>query len=542
MLCTVLSRGSTAPVSGQDTVPDDNQNIPAHAWIVLASPGCDGCGWLKRTFLPGLRNPASQPLPPVWFVDLDMAGGYELLMQIERVVGTEGTTFPALLIGNDMRYGRTRIQAAREKILRDGFSQQLSTDVVRLLRPGGPVRCFFEKPPTTSNHETNPVPSPAIVVPDPSSPSAHVTENDSARPHSQAHVLYFDTPGCRGCRRADKQVIYLRHKFPDRKIATVSAFARNGRALQMAVATRLGVPTEKRLAAPMFASESRALYGTALTDQALVALLRTSDTEPFWWTWDETTALATADQELRRLGTGLKLTTLAAVALADGVNPCAFAVITFLVSYLTLGGRLQRRMILVHGFAFCAGVFILYFLIGIGLTKILEHLQRMRPVYRTVLGLMGVACVVLGVAAARDAVAARRNGAQAMRFGMPETLRNLAHRLIRQRVGKGAVLAGTFGLGFVVSGIELVCTGQVYFPAIGYIADTAPTAQIYGYLLWYNAFFILPLLAVVAAGAYGLSSRKLAAWGGRHAALTRALVAAVLLLLGGALVSFAATG
>ena len=43
----------------------------------------------------------------------------------------------------------------------------------------------------------------------------------------------------------------------------------------------------------------------------------------------------------------------------DGINPCAFATIIFLVSYLTFAGK-KSREILLYGTIFTSGVFIAY--------------------------------------------------------------------------------------------------------------------------------------------------------------------------------------
>ena len=56
--------------------------------------------------------------------------------------------------------------------------------------------------------------------------------------------------------------------------------------------------------------------------------------------------------------------------LVDGINPCAFAVIVFFVSFLTVY-KYTRKEIIIVGTAYCAAVFAAYVLIGLGLFKFL---------------------------------------------------------------------------------------------------------------------------------------------------------------------------
>ena len=49
--------------------------------------------------------------------------------------------------------------------------------------------------------------------------------------------------------------------------------------------------------------------------------------------------------------------------LVDGVNPCAFAVIVFFISFLTVY-KYNRREIILVGSAYCLAVFVAYFLLG----------------------------------------------------------------------------------------------------------------------------------------------------------------------------------
>jgi cytochrome c biogenesis protein CcdA len=258
---------------------------------------------------------------------------------------------------------------------------------------------------------------------------------------------------------------------------------------------------------------------------------------PFWQTWDEAAALAAARRELYRLAASFTVPTVLGAGLADGINPCAFAVVIFLVSTLTLTGGLGRWQALVFGLLFCLGVFLCYFLIGLGFVRGLTALQDWAPLARTVFLATGGLCLVFAAGAFSDVVTARRRGPTAMRFGMPPRLHRLAHRLIRASAARRVLGLGAVLLGVVVSGLELVCTGQVYLPVIVFINSTAPGRQSLLLLIAYNLAFITPLLVVVGLAAGGVASKHLAQWAARHAILTRTLTGIALLALGLAMLS-----
>lgn len=71
------------------------------------------------------------------------------------------------------------------------------------------------------------------------------------------------------------------------------------------------------------------------------------------------------------------------------------------------------------------------------------------------------------------------------------------------------ILIGSLILGFIVSLFMLVCTGQVYFPIIGYMVRTSnKMVKGISLLLLYDLAFILPLTTVFILTYFGVSSEK----------------------------------
>ena len=92
--------------------------------------------------------------------------------------------------------------------------------------------------------------------------------------------------------------------------------------------------------------------------------------------------------------------------------------------------------------------------------------------------------------------------------------------------------AGGFAAGAVVAVLEGICTGQMYFPTIVFMART-PELRAYGYayLFLYNLLFIAPLVGVLLAASHGLHFRRLSDLLRSHVVLGKVLLACAFFLL-----------
>ena len=66
----------------------------------------------------------------------------------------------------------------------------------------------------------------------------------------------------------------------------------------------------------------------------------------------------------------VSLITITVAALADSFNPCGIAALMILLYNLVKTGKSHK--ILTHGLAFIAGVFVVYFLFGLGAFQFLK--------------------------------------------------------------------------------------------------------------------------------------------------------------------------
>lgn len=202
----------------------------------------------------------------------------------------------------------------------------------------------------------------------------------------------------------------------------------------------------------------------------------------------------------------LSLVALIIGALADGLNPCAFTTLVFLISYLSFIGR-RGKQLLLSGFLFSMGVFIAYFLSGIGLMEIINQLAALRFIGQAMRWLVAIIAAFFGFFNLYDFLVLKSGRPERLKLGLGDQLTQKIHRIIRAEKQAAGYLS-SLSMGVAVGLLELPCTGQVYFPIIMMVREMSPVrAEAIVYLLLYNFIFLLPLLAVFVGAYYGLSNQ-----------------------------------
>jgi hypothetical protein len=115
-----------------------------------------------------------------------------------------------------------------------------------------------------------------------------------------------------------------------------------------------------------------------------------------------------------------------------------------------------------------------------------------------------------------------------MTLKLPDGLRKRINKVIRENARVEAFVAVALVTGFVVSLLELACTGQVYFPTIAYVTSVPELAsRAILYLLLYCLMFILPLVVVFLMSYFGTTSERLGLFLVRHIGTIKLLTALV---------------
>lgn len=222
----------------------------------------------------------------------------------------------------------------------------------------------------------------------------------------------------------------------------------------------------------------------------------------------------------------LSILPIAAAGLIDGVNPCAFTTLIFLLASLALAGR-GRREVLLIGSLFSLAVFLSYLGIGYGLFAALRAASTIGIVSLVLRWVLVAALVVFAGLSVYDYTLIRRGRPTEILLQLPAAFKRQIHTSIRTHVRTAAIAGSSLVLGFLVSIFEFACTGQVYLPLLAYVARIGGGARAFGLLVLYNVFFILPLLLVFAASYLGVSSGRITTFFQTHMGKVKLALAVV---------------
>jgi len=196
---------------------------------------------------------------------------------------------------------------------------------------------------------------------------------------------------------------------------------------------------------------------------------------------------------------GITLPLVIVSAFVDGINPCAFALLVFFLSYL-FSIQQSRGKILAMGSTYIIGLFVTYFLIGFGILRSvsffgIEHF----------FGLVGVVLMIaLGVVAIADYMAPGRFSIRFPSKAVPT---------FKSTVQKATIPAALL-LGGFVGLCEFPCTGAIYGGVLAYLSTQTTYFSGVIYLILYNLIFVLPLIVLLLFASNARRLTKIDAW--RH--------------------------
>ena len=347
-------------------------------------------------------------------------------------------------------------------------------------------------------------------------------------PAAPIHAAYFFQDGCDVCERAERDLAYIQQKYPQLVLRRINIA--EGGPLNTYLSERSGVPEARRMTAPALFIGDSYLLGEDVRAPGIQAMLQpyleSGAPEP-WAGYDEAAATSSIVERFRSFG----LLAVIGAGLLDGVNPCAFATIIFLLSYLAVRKRTGKAL-LMSGAAFTLGVFLTYLGVGFGLLKALTALPFLNAISKWLYGATALLCLVLAVGSLQDARKARQGKLDDMSLTLPDRLKKVSHKLIREGTTSRWLIPASLGLGLVVSLIELACTGQVYLPTIVFVLGVPELRTRAALtLILYNLMFIVPLVAVFLLVYFGTTSQQLLAWMRRNAALVKTIMAGFFVMM-----------
>lgn len=198
------------------------------------------------------------------------------------------------------------------------------------------------------------------------------------------------------------------------------------------------------------------------------------------------------------------------IGLADGFNPCAFFILTFLLTAMIMAAgeeedaKKKRGKILLVGGIFVIFSGAIYFLfMGLWLNVFLYAKQILLLTL-----VAGLIAVFAGFVNIKDYFAFQRG----LSFTLPKSEKGKFMSKVEKLKdvrSMWALLVGTAIVAVSVNMYELLCTfgfPMVYLGALA--ARELPSLSYYGFIGLYNLFYVLPLLVIVIISAFTLGTKE----------------------------------
>jgi cytochrome b subunit of formate dehydrogenase len=450
-------------------------------------------------------TPLSKKYPiEIQSFSLNKLENYDLLTRFEKELKQEGNELPVVIIGDRILGGEVKIRKDLE----------------------GLVKSYVDK---------GGIPWPSLREKETEGWTPHAPTEEEKNSQKIVYGAFFYTHGCLDCEGKKAELKEWVSKIPHLRVRTFDLTKEKNKIMDEALFQIYRIPeSERKEVVKIYIGEDYMTGGNFRYEalQKLVLKYQDKGAPP---AWEKVTqeALESGEKKIIDRFKAFSLWGVLIAGLIDGLNPCAFATIVFLVSYLAFLGKPSKE-ILTYGIIFTLGVFIAYIIAGVGLMAGLRQLSGFPMITKGIYLVIGVIAFVLGIISFYDYVLFRRGQMAKMKLQLPMFLKKKIHGIIRRqtRSTKAGFIA-TFTLGFIIAATEVVCTGQVYLPTIGYIMSI-PELRVNAFLnlVLYNIMFIVPLVGVFVAAFFGVTSEKMAAVTKEHTGTVKLLTAILFIGLG----------
>jgi cytochrome c biogenesis protein CcdA len=219
---------------------------------------------------------------------------------------------------------------------------------------------------------------------------------------------------------------------------------------------------------------------------------------------------------------GLTIPAIIVAAAIDSINPCAFAVLIFLLAYLTSLG--ERGRILKVGITYITTVFVVYFMAGLGLLTVVQQLGLTGIVFT----FAAVIAIIAGLINIAEVLLKR----EIFTLAIPVSQKAAIDKYVKRASVPSAIV-----LGALVSMVELPCTGGVYLAILGLIGDRMTLVEGIPYLLFYNLIFVLPLILILLVIYWGGTPERMEEFRTGSSRWVRLVMGIVMIALGVAMLT-----
>ena len=449
-------------------------------FIVFDAEDCYGCEFLNG-LLERLDNEYGPGIKYDYYLTSDFEN-FKKMVDIENAHGRTDMAHPQVYIGGQALIGESEISSQLGELV-GMYARQGGVDMPRIPESDG-------QDGQSPTGEDNPV-----------------------------YIAYFYESACRECDAVALELDYIEEYSPLTSVREYNISTGGGLEMNEAMGEAMGVQEEKRGVAPAVFVGNHYLAGDSLNRKELNKAIEESREEPEPVVpWERAQdKLDDAREGIEERFNTIGVLTVLGAGLVDGVNPCAFTVLVFLVAYLAFTGREGKEVIYVGG-AFTLTVFLTYLLIGVGLLSFVRAVGVSGTAGKWITVAVASLSAAFGVFAIYDYVKARSTGKAESTLGLTAGVTRRIHKAVREHTRTRSLVLGAIVLGIVITVMELGCTGQVYLPTITFVARSGDDRlRAILYLVMYCFMFIVPLVVVFLLVFFGTSQEKLVAFGKKHA-------------------------
>ncbi|MEW6041462.1 MAG: DUF1573 domain-containing protein, partial [Elusimicrobiota bacterium] len=191
--------------------------------------------------------------------------------------------------------------------------------------------------------------------------------------HKKIVLTIFDTPNCNYCLKLKGKIIPSISKKLNVEIEITEFAINDPKNYEKFIQIEKDLNDENNKL-PVVVIGGKILGGRKEIQQNLEREIISSGDTPKESRSAKKETIFTTDNIKKKIDS-LGMLTVSAAGFIDGLNPCAFAAIVFLIAYLSMIHKKSRPVVFSTGMMFILGTFVTYFLIGLGLSKFLGFIN-----------------------------------------------------------------------------------------------------------------------------------------------------------------------
>lgn len=201
-------------------------------------------------------------------------------------------------------------------------------------------------------------------------------------------------------------------------------------------------------------------------------------------------------KEIKSVNRGkLSVPLVVGAALVDSINPCAIAVLLFLIAFLLAIKMPKKRLLLVGGI-YIFTVMAVYIAAGFGFLRFIGYFNLHSAANYAAATFL----IIAGLISVKDFWWYGKG----ISLKIPEAMKPRMEKYLTN-----ATIPSVIAAAILVAAFELPCTGEVYLGILSLMSKEATFSASVFYLILYNLIFVLPLVIILLFSAAGLNVERI---------------------------------